>query len=66
MFRTILVVGVCFLFCCAGRAQQQTASSKRAILIVNSQYQKLPLLASPHLDGVVLEDALRKIRFDIV
>jgi formylglycine-generating enzyme required for sulfatase activity len=66
MFRMIVGVGVCFLFCCAGRAQQQARSSKRAILIVNSQYRKLPRLASPHLDGVVLEGALGKAGFDAV
>lgn len=66
MFRAILGVGACLLVCCAGRAQPQAGSSRRAILIVNSQYRKLPQLASPHLDGVVLENALRKTGFDAV
>jgi formylglycine-generating enzyme required for sulfatase activity len=66
MFRAILGVGVCFLLCWAGRAQQKAGASRRALLIINSQYQKLPRLASAHLDGMVLEDALRKTQFDVV
>jgi formylglycine-generating enzyme required for sulfatase activity len=54
------------VFCRAVAAQPKAAPPRRAVLIVNSQYRKLPPLESPHLDGMVLEDALRKTQFEVV
>lgn len=65
MFRAILRSGLCFLFCLAGAAQPKAETSKRAALIVNSGYQKLPRLASPRLDRLALEDALKNTGFEV-
>lgn len=65
MLRGILWPVVCFAFCMAGAAQQKAEPSKRAVLIVNSDYQKLPRLTSPPLDRVALEEALKKTGFEV-
>lgn len=64
MCRTILGASVFSLLCMAGAAQPKEPS-KLAVLIVNSEYQKLPKLASPHLDRVALESALKKTGFAV-
>ncbi|HUA62753.1 MAG TPA: SUMF1/EgtB/PvdO family nonheme iron enzyme [Verrucomicrobiae bacterium] len=66
MPRPLLGLALCLLSGVPASGQNPAGPPRKALLIVNSQYQKLPPLPSPHLDAQVLETALRKTQFDVV
>ena len=66
MLRVCTAMGFCLALLPCLAQQGSSMPTRRAALILNSAYQKLSPLTTPHLDGAALEDALRKTNFDVV